>query len=120
MNIPEIIQCIQTAVWILFLAWLALILKRANWRELTTVKPVFLDGGLWVIIAMGQAAQARLGSEDVYKYVEPHMLYWLKTGVEIVTQGATGLKMFRSTAYGKHLAEEKNLQTVNETKPSTT
>jgi len=62
MNLHEIIQAAQSAIWIVLAAWLVILLKRARWSALTSVPPVFLDGALWVVIAMGQAAQGELGS----------------------------------------------------------
>lgn len=103
----------------IFLWRLANIIKNANWRAILTVQPVFLDGALWVIIAMGQAAIGRLGSEDAYKYIDPILLYWVKFGVEIVTQGATGLKMFRSTSYSKHVDDVQALKDAAPGSPST-
>lgn len=91
-------------IWVGLVAWLVVLIKRARWGALAGVPPVFLDGALWVVIAMGQAAQGELGSEAAFKYVDPNLLYWAKFSVNILTQGATGLKMFRSTSYGKHLA----------------
>lgn len=80
------------------------------------MKPVVLDGALYVIIAVCGTITAILTSEEVYKYMNPYFVFYFKVINEIFTAAATALKMYRSTSYADHAAEKKakaNLQTGN-------
>ena len=73
-------------------------------RYFAGIKPVTIDGALYVLIALFGAALAELTSDDAYKYCSPYVLYYLKFATKLGLAGATALKMFRSTAYSEHLA----------------
>lgn len=87
-------------------------------NKYSTVKPVVIDGILYVLIAMGGSFEAVLTSDDVYKYILPWIVFYLKLITAVFIAGVTALKMFRSTSYGDHIAAKKavsNLQTGNTT-----
>lgn len=71
------------------------------------MKPVVLDGWLWVIIGGSGAAIAELGSETAFKYINPYILFWAKFFFSVQLASATSLKTYRSTAYAKHLDDQK-------------
>lgn len=70
------------------------------------MKPVIIDGFLYVVIAVCGTILAVLTQEDAYKYVNPYILYWCKLIDEVIGSAATALKMFRSTTYSDHRAAE--------------
>lgn len=93
------------------------------------MKPVVLDGVLWVIISGSGAAIAELGSEAAFKYIAPYTLFWSKFVFAVMMASATGLKTYRSTSYAKHLDDQKtekaltdgdSVATVTETKTTGT
>ncbi len=68
-------------------------------------QPVFLDGALWVAIGVSGALQITFKSDSVYKYVDPTVVFWIQVALDMVFSSATSLKMYRSTAYAKHLQD---------------
>jgi len=80
---------------------------RAVQQYFASISPVFVDGLLYVLIALFGACISSFNSEEAYKYINPYVLYWTK---EFSTWGlavVTALKMFRSTAYSTHIEEKK-------------
>lgn len=61
------------------------------------------DGLLWVLVGVFTAMGATLTSDESYKYVMPGTLYWMKFYIGAMNAGCLALKMFRSTAFAKHL-----------------
>lgn len=80
-----------------------------NWviKRYGDMKPVVIDGFLYVVIAICGTVLAVFTQEDAYKYVNPYILYWGKLLVEVVGSAATALKMFRSTSYSEHQDAKK-------------
>ena len=110
MNLNEFIEF--TASKLLMLAMLTVVvwaLRRiawaALWAWLTTVKPVVIDGLLYALIALFGALVGIFSSDEVYKYVNPHVVFWTRTVSSVLLATASALKMFRSTSYGDHRAE---------------
>lgn len=68
-------------------------------------KPVTVDGFLWVSIALFGALQASVSSDDAYKYVDPRVLFWMKTACACGAASSIALKSFRSTTFAQHLSE---------------
>lgn len=66
------------------------------------LKPVVIDGFLYVVIAVCGTVTAILTQDDAYKYVNPYVLYIGKSVFEVLGAATTALKMFRSTSYGDH------------------
>lgn len=71
------------------------------------LKPVVIDGFLYVIIAVCGFAEATLTSDDVFKYMNPYLVFYIKWIVGMLGAGATALKMFRSTSYSEHQDAKK-------------
>lgn len=71
------------------------------------LKPVVIDGFLYVVIAVCGFAEATLTSDDVYKYMNPFLVFYTKWIVGMIGAGATALKMFRSTSYSEHQDAKK-------------
>lgn len=81
-------------------------------KAIITLKPVVIDGLLYVCIALFLAMEATFSSDDVYKYVNAHFIFWAKALVGWMGAAAGALKMFRSTTYSDHLANEKTTKTI--------
>lgn len=91
-----------------------------NWiqNKFGNVKPVVIDGFLYVVIAVCGTITAIMTSDEIYKYVNPYCVFYGKAVNEILTAGSTALKMYRSTSYADHTAAKKaqnDLQTGNTT-----
>jgi hypothetical protein len=71
------------------------------------MKPVVIDGFLYVVIAMAASVEVNLTSDDCYKYMNPYVIWYAKMLVAVFAAGVTALKMFRSTSYSEHQAEKK-------------
>lgn len=78
------------------------------------VKPVFIDGGLYVMLAFLGAILITFSNDDIYKYSPmsnyrawPTFVHWTKSIDEWMIAVFTALKMFRSTAYADHLNDKQ-------------
>lgn len=80
------------------------------------VPPVFLDGLLYMLIAVFGAVQGYLSLDDSAKWVDPQILFWLKGVVIVCLTSVTAIKMFRSTAFAEH-QRKKNGDTTILVKP---
>lgn len=81
-------------------------------KALFALRPVVIDGLLYVCIAMFLAMEATFSSDDAYKYVNSHFIFWAKAFVGWLGAGAGALKMFRSTTYSDHLKSQQDKQSV--------
>lgn len=81
---------------------------RALQRYFSGIPAVFIDGLLYTLIAVFGATLAILTSEEVYKYLGPYTIFYLKSGTSIGLAGASAIKMFRSTAYSDHQEKKKS------------
>lgn len=72
------------------------------------VKPVWIDGSIYVMMAVTSANAGMLSSDNAAKYISAETLFYL-LWVNIALDGALlALKMFRSTAFADHKLQEKN------------
>lgn len=80
------------------------------------IKPVYIDGLLYVLIALFGAMEATFNSDDAYKYMNVYFMYYAKQVTIWALAIVSALKMFRSTEYGEHVAkkeaEASNVQTT--------
>lgn len=84
------------------------------------MKPVSLDGWIYVVIAVAGALRISLGSDEAAKYVTAVELFWIKLIVDSVGAGFLALKMYRSTAFADYkTAMNGKYQQQNEPKPKT-
>ncbi len=81
-------------------------MKTFSWAydKVGQIKPVVIDGFLYVVIAICGTITAILTSDEVYKYMNPYFVFYFKGTNEILAAGATALKMYRSTSYSDHRA----------------
>lgn len=75
-----------------------------NWvmKKYGNTKPVVIDGALFVLIAMSGALEAILTSKEVYDYMFPWIVWYLKMGLAVFIAGAMALKTFRDKSYSEH------------------
>jgi len=73
-------------------------------NKYSKLKPVVIDGALYVSIAIFGSLTGIFGSDETFKYVNVYVCWWVKSISEIGLAGASALKMFRSTSYSDHLA----------------
>ena len=84
-------------------------------RYFGSIAPVFIDGLLYVIIAVAGFASTMLGSDEAFEMFSKPILFYIKLTNGSLLAGATALKMFRSTAYSDHRessVEVANVKTV--------
>lgn len=73
-------------------------------RYFSDIKPVWIDGSLYVALAFLGAIMITFNNDDVYKYFPyPVAVFWVKSIDEWTIAALTAIKMFRSTAYADHL-----------------
>lgn len=87
-----------------------MIARILNWL-IGDLKPVHLDGLLYILIAVFGAMQLTLTSDDVYKYCNPYFVFYAKSIVGICAAAVGALKMFRSNSYADHQKEQTKNQT---------
>lgn len=75
-------------------------------KYFTSVSPVFMDGALYINIALFQALTAAFSSDEAAKYIEPESLFWVRTFCGVNSAWLLALKMFRSTAFAEHQAKQ--------------
>lgn len=94
---------------------------RAFYSYVTKPPPIpaaYLDGGLYILIALFTALNSAFGSDEAAKYIADWVLFWLRTACQAAVASLLALKMFRSTAFASHLEEKKKSgDTVQITKP---
>lgn len=75
-----------------------------NWvmKRYGNMKPVVIDGWLFVLIAMAASMEAILTSKEVYEYMWPWLVFYLKMGLAVFIAGAMALKTFRDKSYSQH------------------
>ena len=82
-----------------------MIAKLLNWL-LNGITPAQVDGLLYIAIAVSSANMGILTSDEIWKYVSPAFVFFLKWATILFNALVTALKMFRSTAYSESLAEK--------------
>jgi hypothetical protein len=73
---------------------------------------VFLDGAIYVAIALFAFLQTQFGGDEAAKHISAQVLFWLKLHVGSFAACALALKMYRSTAY----ADSKSAQRSSDQK----
>lgn len=77
-----------------------------------SIKPVFIDGGLYALIAFLIYSQSYLGGDEAAKYVEPEFKFWLNFAIGGAAAFFGAVKMFRSTAFAEHQEQKKSDTTL--------
>lgn len=83
---------------------------RALQRYFASIPPVFLDGCLYVMMAVTAVNAAMLASDNAAKFIAP---FWLFVGLWIngaIDAALLALKMYRSTSFADHKQEKRETQ----------
>ncbi len=73
----------------------------------STITPMYVDGALYVSIAIFGFLSTVFGGDEAAKYVNPEAVFWIKTTIGTFSAGLLALKLYRSTAFADHLADKK-------------
>jgi hypothetical protein len=68
--------------------------------------PYVIDGGLYVILAMGATGMAIFKDGDVYKYINPYVVFYLQSVSSVMLAGASALLGFRYKNGQQPLAQQ--------------
>lgn len=89
---------------------------KAFQKYLYSLPPVFIDGILYAMIAWFTFNQSYLGGDEAAKWIEPETKFWINW---VIGSGATvfaAIKMFRSTTFAEHQAQQSNIPNKDENK----
>lgn len=68
------------------------------------IQPVWIDGTLYVLLALFGAVELTFNGDDIYKYwLNVKAIYWIKHSLGWIIAGITAVKMFRDKSYADHL-----------------
>jgi hypothetical protein len=81
---------------------------KAIQRYFAGIPPMFIDGCIYVLLAVFTFLQTQFGSDEAAKYISPQILFYVKATVGSLSAGLLALKLFRSTGYAEHVAEKKS------------
>lgn len=76
-------------------------------KYFASVPPVFIDGLLYVLLAITAVNATMLGSEKAAEFINPQVHFYALWLNGVVDAGVLALKMFRSTAFSEHREEKK-------------
>lgn len=71
------------------------------------MRPVVMDGTLYVCIAVLVFWQMIFGGDEAAKYFTPGVLFFLKLFIGTLAVGCNALKSFRSTAFADHQKQQE-------------
>lgn len=77
-----------------------MIAKLANYFK--GIPAVFLDGLIYVLLALFTFLQTQFAGDEAAKYITPQTLFWTKLTIGSFATIALALKLFRSTSYADH------------------
>lgn len=82
---------------------------RFTYNYFTKLPPIpsaYIDGCLYVLIALFGALTAAMGSDESSKYISGEWLFWVRTFCGVNSAALLALKMFRSTGFADHKQAE--------------
>ncbi len=86
--------------------------------------PMFLDGLIYVFLAIFAFMQIAIASDEAAKYIAPMAIFYFKFILGTTNAGLLATKMYRSTAFADHKQQKQKefdtaflirQQTVNKT-----
>ena len=81
---------------------------------------VWIDGTLYLLVALFGYLQTAFGTDEAAKYISPAPLFWIKTGIGALAASVLSLKLFRSTAFAEHQAAKNSVvPSATSTDPTT-
>ena len=84
-----------------------------------SIPAVFIDGTLYVALALLTFLTGYFGSDEAAKWISAATLFWVKGILGAASATALAIKLFRSTAFADHQAE-KSAQIPSENPKDTT
>ncbi len=72
------------------------------------IRPVHVDGAIFVAIAIFGYFGTSLGSDDAAKWIDAKTLWFARNGTTAIAGGLLALKMYRSQAYSKDRKEQES------------
>ena len=89
-------------------------------RLWSKLHPSTIDGSLYVGIAVFGAIIACINTDEAAKYLQPEILFWLRTTCSVCSASLLALKMYRSTGYAQSKVDkEQGHEATMRTKPPT-
>ena len=82
-----------------------MIARFINWI-VGDITPTQMEGLLYTAIGVSTANLGVLTADEVWKYLNPSLVFYLKWGTILFNSLVVSLKMFRSTSYSDHLKEK--------------
>ncbi len=73
-----------------------------------TIPPIFIDGSIYVMLAVTSANALMMSSDNAFKYISAEVLFYMTWGNAIVDGALLALKLFRSTAFADHKQQVKD------------
>lgn len=73
---------------------------------LSGIPPAYLEGLLYVLIALFTYLQNALGGDEATKYISPAPLFWIKLIIGAFLACWIAIKLFRSTSFADHQAKK--------------
>lgn len=80
------------------------------------MKTSHIDGWLYVGVAVCAAITASLGTDEAVKFINPEMLFKLKTITGAIGAGMLAGKMYRSTTFAQ--IKNQSAETVDKPEPT--
>lgn len=80
---------------------------RAIQNYLMEIKPVYLDGFIYIGMATTGVNAAMLSSDNAAKYIDPMWLFYLLWINGIADAVLLSIKMYRSTSFADHKEEKR-------------
>lgn len=81
---------------------------RQAYAYLTTIPAVFIDGVIYVVLAITSAWGTILTSDAAKLYMGAKIIFWISSANIIVSSALLALKMFRSTSFADHQKDKKD------------
>lgn len=114
------IIALEAATWILIATLAGFIALRVWVKYFSDVPPVFVDGLLYVIVAVCGAYLTAMGSSDAYKYCDAYFIWYSTLFVGLILQGANALRTFRSKSYSEHVDQKARDKAAQDLQAQTT
>ena len=74
------------------------------------IPATFIDGFLYLCIAIFQFLQTAFGSDEASKYIDLEVLFYIKTFVGAIAAGLLAVKLYRSTGFADHKRMKQDTQ----------
>jgi len=76
-------------------------------KSLVNIPGMWIDGALYVCLALTGFWMIFFGTDEAAKYVAPTILFWSKGVIGSLDAAFLALKLFRSNTFAVHTAEQK-------------